>query len=75
MSAADVIALSLSVTVHSETVGRVEVVDLRSDVDQLVSLKIGDDRSGVSILGDLDGVRAIITEANRKLQVLAEQER
>ncbi len=61
--------LSFSFTVHTETISAVAVVDLWSDDtgDRLVSLKLGDDRSGLSLLGQLDDVRRLIVEADRQL--------
>jgi hypothetical protein len=59
----------LVVQLHAETVNRVDVTDLSRDNpnDRLVSVAIGDDRSGVRLLGQLRDVHRLVVEADRQL--------
>jgi hypothetical protein len=57
------------VQLHAETVSRVDVTDVSRDDanDSLVSVAIGDDRSGVRLLGQLRDVHRLVVEADRQL--------
>jgi hypothetical protein len=63
--------LALSVVMHAETVSRVNVVDLRRD-DQLVDLKFGDERNGVSLLGQAPDVLRLLERAVAKVRLAIE---
>jgi len=57
------------VQLHTETVSRVDVTDVSRDNpnDRLVSVAIGDDRSGFRLLGQLREVHRLVVEADRQL--------
>jgi hypothetical protein len=65
---------SIVITVHAETIGVVRTVDLSNGDDQLVSLQVGDDRSGVRLLGDIAVVRHLVAQAGVELSQLAHGE-
>jgi hypothetical protein len=52
----------------------VRTVDLSNGDDQLVSLQVGDDRSGVRLLGDIAVVRHLVAQAGVELSQLAHGE-
>jgi hypothetical protein len=58
---------SIVITVHAETIGVVRTVDLSNGDDQLVSLQVGHDRSGVRLLGDIAVVRHLVAQAGVEL--------
>jgi hypothetical protein len=63
---------TIVVQLHAETVSIVEVHDLRrTGDDRLVSCAIGDDRSGVRLLGQLHDIHRLVVEADRQLTQLA----
>jgi hypothetical protein len=72
MTDANVPIRAVVFTMHGETVPEVRLVDV-SDSDHLVSLRFGDDRSGISLVGQLDNLHRLIVEADRQLSHLAEQ--
>ena len=55
---------AITVQLHAETVGRVEVSTVGGDA---VSVTFGDDRSGVRLLGPLGDVHQLVVEADRQL--------
>lgn len=61
--------VTLVVQLHTETVCRVDETDVSGDNpnDRLVSMAIGDDRSGVRLLGQLRDVHRLVVEADRQL--------
>ena len=61
--------VALVVQLHAETVSRVDVTDVSSDnvTDHLISMAIGDDRSGSRPLGQLRDVHTLVVEADRQL--------
>lgn len=68
--------LALTVTMYTETISRVEATDLsRDDTDRLVSLAVGDDTSGVRLLGQLEDMRRVVRQAAVQLAALAMEER
>jgi hypothetical protein len=62
------------VQLHTETVSRVDVTDVSRDDpnDRLVSVAIGDDRSGVRLLGQLRNVHMLVVETDRLLTRLGD---
>jgi hypothetical protein len=66
--------VALMVQLHAETVSRVDVTDVSRDDpnDRLVSVAIGDDRSGVRLLGQLRDVHRLVVEADRQLTRLTD---
>lgn len=58
---------ALVVTLHTETVTAVRAIDVSTDLNPRVDLRIGDDRSGVSLIGGLDDVRQLVIEAATQL--------
>ena len=66
--------VALVVQLHAEPVSRIHVTDVsRNDNnDRLVSVAIGDDRSGVRLLGQLRDVHTFVVEADRQLTRLTE---
>ena len=55
---------AITVQLHAETVGRVEVSTVGGDA---VSVTFGDDLSGVRLLGPLIDVHQLVVEADRQL--------
>jgi hypothetical protein len=55
---------TVTVQVHAETVGRVEVSTIG---DNAVSVTIGDDLRGVRLLGSVADVHQLVVEADRQL--------
>jgi hypothetical protein len=64
--------VALVVQVHTECVNRVDVAHVHHDI---VSVGLGDDRSGVRLLGPLRDVHQLIVEADRQLARLATEDR
>jgi hypothetical protein len=62
------------VQLHAETINRVEVTDVSPDNPnkRLVSVAIGDDRSGVRLLGQFRDVHRLVVEADRQLTRLTD---
>jgi hypothetical protein len=67
------VGTSIVITMHGETVSTVRTVDMSRDDDRLTSLKLGDDRSGITLLGQLDDVRRLIEQASGQLRRIADQ--
>jgi hypothetical protein len=64
--------VALTVTMHCETVSWVAVHDISTGDDvKVVSLVLGDDRSGVRLLGNVDDVYEVVERARRLLNELA----
>jgi hypothetical protein len=57
---------ALSVVLHAETTTRVELQRLG---DHSVTLVIGDDRNGLRLIGDVDDVAQLVSQAHRLLGV------
>jgi hypothetical protein len=57
-------AVALVVQVHTEALNQVEVTSVHRDI---VSVALGDDRSGVKLLGPLRDVHRLVVEADRQL--------
>jgi hypothetical protein len=68
-------AAAIAVTLHTETVSKVTLTDLRRGgvEDMLVSLKFGDDLSAVSLLGQHGDVRELIVKALLELTRLQDE--
>jgi hypothetical protein len=61
--------VALVVQLHAETVSRVDVTAVSRDNsnDRLVSVAIGDDHSGVRLLGQLRDLHRLVIEADQQL--------
>jgi hypothetical protein len=66
--------VALVVQLHTESVSRIDVSDVScgDPNDRLVSVAIGDDRSGVRPLGQLRDVQMLVVEADRQLTLLTD---
>jgi hypothetical protein len=67
------VGTSIVITMHGETVSTVRTVHMSTDDDRLTSLKLGDDRSGITLLGHLDDVRRLIEQASGQLRRIADK--
>lgn len=67
---------ALVVQLHTETASRVDMTDASTDnvTDRLVSMLIGDDRSGIRVLGQLRHVHRLVVETDRQLTRLTDIE-
>lgn len=66
MSPLDGARAAVTISLHTEVLDAVAVTETPTGV----SLQLGDDRRGVSILGALDAVHAVVVEADRQLSHL-----
>jgi hypothetical protein len=58
------------VQLHGETVDRVKAVELEAGGDRFVTLRLGDDRSGLRLIGDAFTIRRLMARATLKLIAL-----
>jgi hypothetical protein len=61
--------VALVVQVHTEAISRVDVMDMGDD--SIVAVALGDDRSGVRLVGPLRDVHRLVVEADRQLSRLS----
>jgi hypothetical protein len=57
---------AISISLHTESIDAVSVTEVSTGV----SLRLGDDRSGIALFGPVEAVHRLVVEADRQLSRL-----